>query len=120
MTDDRQLVSIDELLERLRDDSATGGRDRATVALVDAKVDGLKELMRAEFANIKEQVAAIGSVVSDVIKLGVQSHDHESRIKALEASKRADHDFKRFNRPTLIIASVTGIAAILTAITQFH
>ena len=41
-------------------------RDRATVALVDAKLDGLKDLMRAEFANVREDVKPLLTLVVDV------------------------------------------------------
>lgn len=89
---------------------------RATVALVDAKVDGLRDYLRAEFGNIKEDVRALGAIVGDVIRHGVDIADHERRITRIEndavSEETAERDARRIHRPTQIIA----LCAVLVAV----
>jgi hypothetical protein len=113
------------------DRNENGSKDRATVALVDAKVDGLKDLIRAEFANVKEDVRALAAVVSDVIKQGVQLDDHERRLQAIEsnekdkareaeATAKEGREYRKFNLPSLIFAGLAALVAIISLISQFH
>ena len=96
-----------------RNDS--GSRDRATVALVDAKVDGLKDLIRAEFATVKEDVKALAAIVADVIKQGVLIQDLERRLTKVENESTTEADVRRVNRAQIIaaIAVIVAIAAVV-------
>lgn len=89
----------------------TGSKDRATVALVDAKVatalakmDGLAELVKLEFSTIREDVKALGAIVGDVIKHGVDIADHERRLTKLET----DSD----TRPARVVAAMALLVAV--------
>lgn len=101
----------------------TGSKDRATVALVDAKVDGIRALVGAQaehISDIKADVRAIGAVVNDVIKQGVQLDDHERRIASLEDDKKGDLDWRRVKLPGLVFSGAVAIVAIVEYITQIH
>jgi hypothetical protein len=99
----------------------SGSKDRATVALVDAKVDGLKELMRAEFGFIRERIAPLGSLVGDVSGLKKDVEDHEGRIERLESGTKGDREYRRVHLPSLIIAGIVAVGSITTTlITQLH
>lgn len=102
----------------------SGTKDRATVALVDAKVDGLKDLIRAEFSNIKEDVRALAAVVGDVIKQGVHIQDLERRVSKIESDSKdaavSDRDYRRFYRPSQLLGAVAIVVSVVTLITQIH
>lgn len=103
----------------------TGSKDRATVALVDAKVDGLRELLRAEFANVREDIKPLAGIVLDVAKLRLLFDDHERRLNAVEskaeAKAKGDREYRRVHLPALVFAGLAALASVVTLlITQLH
>jgi len=108
-----------------RDDN--GSKDRATVALVDAKVaivdakmDGLTLLVTTEFRTIREDVRALAGVAGQVVKLEATSADHERRIATLEEDKEAAREYRRGQLPSILVAGGSAIIAIVAILTQLH
>lgn len=86
-----------------------GTPNRATVALVDAKVDGIRMLLESEFRNVKEQIKEMSGIPEDVAELKVQNANQEQRLQVLE--KRAEAD--RHNRQA---AWRWGVGVLVTVI----
>jgi hypothetical protein len=107
-------------------DDAPESNGRATVALVDAKVatvdaklDGLIELIRAEFKDFQRRL-------EDAARLGAKVEGHsdrlllaESRLRNLEVWKEAEaglderrKSYRSVHLPSLVIA----LAAVLVAV----
>lgn len=114
-------------------------RDRATVALVDAKVDGLKTLIESQFANLHESIRPLFPLVLQVALLERADKDQEERIKVLEnakelarekeeqaqaaqlaaaADERKDRrNYRRMQIPAFVLA---GISLTVSILSQLH
>jgi hypothetical protein len=114
-------------------------RDRATIALVDAKVDGLRDLIQSEIGNIREDIRSLLPLVLQVALMEATLREHGVRLDAAEkaqedatksakakaqvlatetaAARRADRAYRRINLPTLFFAGVVAIGSLITAIT---
>lgn len=95
-------------------------RDRATVALVnakvatvDARVRGLESLIRSEFKTVREDIKALAGLTAIVVKLQVEVDDLKRRVEAEESKGQ------RFL--TLVIsgaAAVGSLAAMVISLTH--
>lgn len=86
----------------------TGSKDRATVALVSEKVDGLKSLVEAGFVGVQRQLDLLAGVPAKIA-------DHEARLKNLES----DADFRRGPAIGHLIAGLAllvSLAAVVVAV----
>lgn len=111
-------------------DHAENG-ERATVALVnakvatvDAKVDGLTDLIRAEFKDVQRQLAPIDALSSQVAGVHERQLLTEARLlvieKDLEQTKSAAvarHRYRITDLPNILIG--LGLFA-LAAVQAFH
>ena len=86
--------------------------NRATLALVAEKVDGLKELTRAEFGNIKDELRTLSDVPVKVAELAKRAESNERRISALERARDRSSEWRR--GPLLVVTlGATGVIANL-------
>lgn len=84
---------------------------RATVALAVEKIDGLKELTRAEFGDVKERLGKLEGLPERVAGL-------EARMTNTEADVKTIND-ARADVPTRIVAGLALVAAIASAVAAF-
>lgn len=99
------------------DDEGRSGR--ATVALVDAKVDGLKDLLRAEFASVRDNIKPLAGVVLEVASLRKDVDDLDNRVDGLEKGKQGDRDYRRIHLPSLVIAGIMAISSIIINVLHY-
>lgn len=95
------------------------GPTRATVALVDAKVDGLKDLIRAEFSDVRRQLSGLGPLAAKVEGQGDRLLMLEGRVATLERINESEQagDQRRKNYLTVHLPSlVVGLAGVLAAV----
>lgn len=103
-------------------DDETGSKDRATVALVDAKVatvdakvDGVKELLQ----RVAEDVKGLANLAAHLIKVEGRVDDHDRRLKDLEKAQTDDRTYRRVHRPTLILAGAAVLVSVLGIVLGF-
>lgn len=99
------------------------GPTRATVALVDAKVDGLKELIRAEFGDVRRQLSGLGPLTAKVEGQGDRLLMLEGRVAGIERSNEAElsnnerrKNYLTIHLPSLLIGLLGVLAAVLTIV----
>lgn len=111
------------------DHSDNGNGERATVALVnakvatvDAKVDGLSDLIRAEFKDVQRQLAPIEALSSQVAGVHERQLLTEARLlvveKDLEQAKARAAERQRYrlaDLPNILI----GLGLFAVALAQF-
>ena len=114
------------------DDDGAGGGNRATVALAVEKIDGLKELTRAEFGEVKDRLTKLEGLPERVTRLeayeaslhsipdrvgGLErvTADHEHRVLDLERSRNAECASWVIHWPTLLPALI-GLAVAVVAL----
>jgi len=88
----------------------TGSNDRATVALVAEKVEGLKELTRAGFIDMQRQLDVLVTVPREVVELRGKHDSLERRVTTIERDDERGREWKR--GPLLVIVAGLGVAAI--------
>lgn len=99
-----------------QEDGGTGSKDRATVALVAERVDGLRLITEKGFADVQRQLDEVSGLPVAVAEL---RRDHESlvaRVTNLEADDRRDGEWVRTHLPSILIAIAALLAAILVPI----
>lgn len=88
------------------------GGGRATVALVDAKVDGLHDLIRAEFSATQRQLDDLKTLPVAVQSLVERMQHAETRITDLENDNDARQGWRKVTLPQILIGVVSlSIAA---------
>lgn len=99
------------------------GNSRATVALVDAKVDGLKELIRAEFGDVRRQLSGLGPLTAKVEGQGDRLLMLEGRVASLERTNENElsnnerrKNYLTVHLPSLLIGLLGVLAAILVTV----
>lgn len=112
------------------DENGNGlGGERATVALVNAKVatvqasvDGLSDLIRSEFKDVQRQLAPIESLSAQIAGLHERQIIYESRMLAVEkeqeAARQLVHERHRY-RLTNLPSILTGLGLLVLAVVQF-
>lgn len=110
-------------------DENENGNGRATVALVnakvatvDAKVDGLVDLIRAEFKDVQRQLAPIDALSSQVAGVHERQLLTEARLLVIEKdleqakAKTAErHRYRLADLPNILI----GLGLFAVALAQF-
>lgn len=98
--------------------------NRATVALVDAKLDGLRELTRAEFRGLQDKLEPLAGLPVTVTAMRGELNNLKRRVTDIEEARQAEEDgakaWRRIHLPTLLLTAVLAIAAIVTIVTQVH
>lgn len=96
---------------------------RATVALVDAKVDGLKELIRAEFADVRRQLSGLGPLTAKVEGQGDRLLMVEGRVATLERQNETQlsnnerrKNYLTVHLPSLLIGLLGVLGAVLAVV----
>lgn len=87
--------------------------NRATVALAVEKIDGLRELTRAEFADVKERIGKLEGLPERVTRLEAQREADAGRIQDLEDADRA----RAIHWPTLLVSLAAIAASTYAALT---
>lgn len=88
-----------------------GNGSRATVALVDAKVDGLHELIRAEFSATQRQLDELKNLPLAVQSVSDRVLYVEARLTELEKTNEARQGWRRVTLPGIVI----GVIALTIA-----
>lgn len=101
----------------MNDDS---GRDRATVALVAAKIDSLHELTRAEFAAVQRQLDMVTELPSAVSELRERVHALQERVDDLEGTATKSAEWRRGVLPMMFIAIAGVVANLIMTISHIH
>jgi len=78
---------------------------RATVALVDAKVDTVLAEVRSGFKDVQRQLDAVAKVPERVARL-------EERVRDLER----DSNWRRVNLPALLISAAALVVAVVSTL----
>lgn len=93
--------------------------NRATLALVDAKVDGLKDLVRAEFASVRASIAMLVTLPQDVSALRAEIDALDKRETAADedmdrrVSDLEDGNTRKWSTTWAVVAAI--VAAIICA-----
>jgi hypothetical protein len=102
-------------------DQDTGSKDRATVALVSEKVDGLKELTRAGFTDIQRQLDRVAELPTIVTGHTEKLKEYGRRLDDLEETDDKKRDYRSTVVPSLIIGAGGLLVAIITlVVTSAH
>lgn len=94
------------------DDAPADTPNRATIALVSEKVDGLKELTRAGFADLQRQVEKVADLPVVVAEL---RRDHES-LKGAVSDLRAEMVRGMEWRRGPLLLFVGGLLAVVASL----
>lgn len=96
---------------------------RATVALVDAKVDGLKDLIRAEFKDVQRQLENFGQLAAKVEGHGDRLLMVEGRVSSVERrmenkdiTERRRKNYRTIHLPSLVIALISALGFVLSLV----
>lgn len=90
--------------------NSAGSNDRATVALVAEKVEGLKELTRAGFTDMQRQLDVLVTVPREMVELRGKHDSLERRVRMIERDDERGREWKR--GPLLVIIAGATIAAV--------
>lgn len=114
-------------------DEAENGNGRATVALVNAKVetvdvkiDGVRTLIESEFKDIRLQLAGLGALDAKVDGMNDRLLLLEGRVATIErrndsidAVQKDQRSYWRDTFPTHLISAASFALAVVVAIQQF-
>ena len=86
--------------------------NRATVALLDAKLDTVRVEQRLGFEGMQHQLDPLAGMPVTVADLKAQNRDQEKRITKLESVQTAGAEWRRTHLPALLIAAASLLASI--------
>lgn len=103
--------------------------NRATIAGLDAKVDGLTQLVRAETGAIQRQLDAVADLPARMAKVEgkvealdererASDADMDRRVSNLEGGARGDRNWRRSQLPIIVLTIflvLVGIAQIIAS-----
>jgi hypothetical protein len=109
----------------------TNGDNRATIALVSAKIDGLVALQQANFENLQgqldrrlgaihEELGRLNDLPVKVAHLEGDMTDLKSRLKRIEDGKDADAEWRRGPAVLALVALLTTVLNILISAGAIH
>lgn len=91
--------------------------ERATIATVQATVDGLSKLVERGLEDIQRQLNAVASVPIQVAAL---RSDHDALVKRVDRLEQGDDrgPDRRIQIAAMIVTALVGIGVIIIAIIQ--
>jgi hypothetical protein len=90
--------------------------ERITLALVAERIEGLKQLSRAEFGHIREQMGVVVGLPVVVTKLEGEVEALTTRVETLEDKDKRGVEWRRGSLPMMVAAGVAAAAALVSAI----